>query len=78
RLNLMRQMIRDYQIDGIVIHSDRSCKPYSVGQYDMARTLAQELGVKTVVIEADMTDSRLFSEEQVRTRLEAFFESLDN
>lgn len=78
RLNLMRQMIRDYQIDGIVIHSDRSCKPYSVGQYDMARTLAQELGVKTVVIEADMTDPRLFSEEQVRTRLEAFFESLDN
>ncbi len=76
RLNLMREMIRDYQIDGLVIHSDRSCKPYSVGQYDMGRILAQDLGVKTVVIEADMTDSRMFSEEQVRTRLEAFFESL--
>jgi len=76
RLNLMRQMIKDYQIDGLVIHSDRSCKPYSVGQYDMKKILAQELGIKTVVIEADMTDSRVYSEEQARTRLEAFFEAL--
>jgi len=76
RLNLMRQMIKDYHIDGLVIHSDRSCKPYSVGQYDMKKILAQELGIKTVVIEADMTDSRVYSEEQARTRLEAFFEAL--
>ena len=78
RLNLMRQMIKDYQIDGLVIHSDRSCKPYSVGQYDMRRLLAEDLGVKAVVIEADMTDSRVYSEEQTRTRLEAFFEALEN
>jgi len=78
RLNLMRQMIKDYQIDGLVIHSDRSCKPYSVGQYDMRRLLAEDLGVKTVVIEADMTDSRVYSEEQTRTRLEAFFEALES
>jgi len=70
-------MITDYQIDGLVIHSDRSCKPYSVGQYDMKQLLAEELGVKAVVIEADMTDSRAYSEEQARTRLEAFFEALE-
>ena len=66
------------RIDGLVIHSDRSCKPYSVGQYDMRRLLAEDLGVKTVVIEADMTDSRVYSEEQTRTRLEAFFEALES
>ncbi len=77
RLNLMRQMIEDYQIDGLVLHSDRSCKPYSVGQYDIRRLLSSELGVKTVVIETDMTDFRHYSEEQVRTRLEAFFETLE-
>jgi bcr-type benzoyl-CoA reductase subunit B len=76
RLKLMEQMIRDYQIDGLVVHSDRSCKPYSVGQYDLRRLLMQRLGVKSVVIEADMTDSRVYSEEQARTRLEAFFEEL--
>ncbi len=31
RLNLMERLIREYQVDGLVIHSARSCKPYSVG-----------------------------------------------
>ncbi len=77
RLSLMKRMIKAYHIDGLVIHSDRSCKPYSVGQYDIKKMLAEELGIKTVVIEADMTDSRVYSEEQARTRLEAFFEALE-
>ncbi len=77
RLNLMERMIKDYQVDGLVVHSDRSCKPYSVGQYDLKRLLAERLGIHSVVIEADMTDSRVYSEEQARTRLEAFFEALE-
>lgn len=77
RLELMDRMIRDYRVDGLVVHSDRSCKPYSVGQYDLRRLLAERLGIKSVVIEADMTDSRAYSDEQARTRLEAFFESLE-
>jgi bcr-type benzoyl-CoA reductase subunit B len=78
RLELMAQMIKDYQIDGLVVHSDRSCKPYSVGQYDLKRLLGERLGINSVVIEADMTDSRAYSEEQARTRLEAFFEALED
>ncbi len=76
RRQLMEEMIRDYHVDGLVMLSLRSCKPYSVGQYDIRRVLAERLGVKTVVIESDMTDSRVHSEEQIRTRLEAFFEEL--
>lgn len=76
RLDLMAKMIQDYAVDGLVIHSARSCKPYSVGQYDLKRLLMERLGVPSVIIEADITDSRAYSEEQTRTRLEAFFESL--
>ena len=78
RLELMAQMIKDYHVDGLVVHSDRSCKPYSVGQYDLKRLLSERLGINAVVIEADMTDSRAYSEEQARTRLEAFFEALES
>jgi len=78
RLELMARMIKDYQVDGLVVHSDRSCKPYSVGQYDLKRLLSERLGINAVVIEADMTDSRAYSEEQARTRLEAFFEALES
>lgn len=77
RLKLMEQLIGDYSVDGLLIHSARSCKPYSVGQYDLKRLLMERLDVPSVVIEADITDSRVWSEEQARTRLEAFFEALE-
>jgi bcr-type benzoyl-CoA reductase subunit B len=77
RLRLMTRLIEDYQVDGLVVHSARSCKPYSVGQYDIRRLLMARLGIPSVVIEADIADSRVFSEEQSRTRLEAFFETLE-
>ena len=76
RLRLMTAMAREYGVDGLVIHSARSCKPYSVGQYDIKRLMMDRLGLPSVVIEADITDFRNFSEEQARTRLEAFFEGL--
>ena len=78
RLHSMERFIREYAVDGLVIHSARSCKPYSVGQYDLRRLLRERFGVPSVVLEADITDSRVWSEEQVRTRLEAFFETLEN
>jgi bcr-type benzoyl-CoA reductase subunit B len=76
RLGLMEKMIKELAVDGLVVHSARSCKPYSVGQYDMRRILMERLNVPSVVIEADIADSRHYSEEQTRTRLEAFFEAL--
>ena len=76
RLELMEQLIKEYQVDGLVIHSARSCKPYSVGQYDLKRLLMERSAVPSVIIEADITDSRVYAEEQSRTRLEAFFEAL--
>jgi len=78
RLHLMERLIGDFGVDGLVIHSARSCKPYSVGQYDLKRLLMERLGLPSVVIEADITDSRAYSEEQARTRLEAFFEALES
>lgn len=77
RLRLMERLIDEYKIDGLVIHSARSCKPYSVGQYDIKRLLMERKGIPSVVVEADITDYRAYSEEQVRTRLEAFFETLE-
>jgi len=77
RQRLMERMIKDYHVDGLVMLSLRSCKPYSVGQYDLKRRLGDRLGVKTLMIESDMTDFRAYSEEQTRTRIEAFFEGLE-
>jgi benzoyl-CoA reductase/2-hydroxyglutaryl-CoA dehydratase subunit BcrC/BadD/HgdB len=69
-------MVEKYGADGLVMHSNRSCKPYSLGQYDIQRIVREKMGIPTVMIEADMVDERSFSEGQIETRIEAFIELL--
>jgi benzoyl-CoA reductase/2-hydroxyglutaryl-CoA dehydratase subunit BcrC/BadD/HgdB len=76
RAHAMAHMVRDFGADGVVFHSNRSCKPYSLGQYDLRRMLEQETGVPSLVLEADMCDTRAFAESQLNTRIQAFMESL--
>jgi benzoyl-CoA reductase/2-hydroxyglutaryl-CoA dehydratase subunit BcrC/BadD/HgdB len=75
RYRVIKELVNDFSVDGVVLHSDRSCKPYSVGQYDLKDELTSRLGVKVAVIEADHADPRQFAEEQIETRLQAFMES---
>ena len=70
------EMIDKYGVDGIVMHSNRSCKPYSLGQYDIQRIVREQRGTPTLMIEADMVDERSFSESQIETRIDAFIEVL--
>lgn len=81
-IDLMVERILDllqrFGVDGLIIHSNRSCKPYSLGQYDMQRLIYQKTGIPGLVIEADMTDARVYSDAQVKTRIEAFMETLQN
>jgi len=67
-------MIKKYEVDGFVMHSNRSCKPYSLGQYDIMKTLQKEMGLPSLMIEADMVDERSWSESQIETRIDAFME----
>ncbi len=76
KLATIEKMVKGYQADGVLLHSDRSCKPYSIGQIDQQLKLAENLGVPALLLEADHNDSRAFSEEQAETRLAAFLEVL--
>jgi benzoyl-CoA reductase/2-hydroxyglutaryl-CoA dehydratase subunit BcrC/BadD/HgdB len=67
-------MIDKYDVDGLVLHSNRSCKPYSFGQLDIQKIVEQERCIPCLMIEADMADERSFSESQISTRIDAFME----
>ena len=73
---IVLSMIDKYEVDGIVMHSNRSCKPYSLGQYDIQKIVERERGIPSLMIEADMVDERSFSESQIETRIEAFIEMI--
>ena len=76
KLATLRRMVEAYGVDGVILHSDRSCKPYSLGQLDERERLSSSLGVAALLLEADHNDPRAFSEEQIATRLGAFLEML--
>ncbi|MFW6081777.1 MAG: 2-hydroxyacyl-CoA dehydratase subunit D, partial [Desulfosalsimonas sp.] len=74
--DIVARMIEKYSVDAMVMHSNRSCKPYSLGQYDLRRMITGRMGVPVLIIEADMVDERSFSESQIDTRIDAFMETL--
>jgi len=76
RINYLASLIDEFSLTGFIMHSNRSCKPYSVGMYHMQNELANITGKPGVVIEADQNDPRAYSDAQVETRLEAFIESM--
>ncbi len=77
RINYLSQLVDEFSLTGFIMHSNRSCKPYSVGMYHMQKELSELTGKPGVVIEADQNDPRVYSDAQVETRLEAFIESMD-
>jgi benzoyl-CoA reductase/2-hydroxyglutaryl-CoA dehydratase subunit BcrC/BadD/HgdB len=80
KLETMKRMVKEFQLDGAILHSDRSCKPYSIGQIDQRDRLLRDAdgrGVPALLLEADHNDPRAFSEEQATTRLAAFVEMLE-
>lgn len=76
KLAVMERMVEDYQLDGAILHSDRSCKPYSIGQMDQRERLMHDCGIPALLLEADHNVSRVFADEQVANRLDAFLEVL--
>ena len=76
KLATLRNMVQDYQADGVILHSDRSCKPYSIGQISQRSALVDQLSIPALLLEADHNDSRAFADEPAQTRLTAFIEVL--
>jgi benzoyl-CoA reductase/2-hydroxyglutaryl-CoA dehydratase subunit BcrC/BadD/HgdB len=78
RIKYLSQLIDEFSLTGFIMHSNRSCKPYSVGMYRLQEEVTQLTGKPGVIIEADQNDPRVYSDAQVETRLEAFIESMES
>jgi benzoyl-CoA reductase/2-hydroxyglutaryl-CoA dehydratase subunit BcrC/BadD/HgdB len=68
--------VKEYHIDGIIAHSNRSCRIISVGQPDVAAVIQKELNLPTLMLDGDHTDERVFSEGTVMNRIDVFLEML--
>jgi benzoyl-CoA reductase/2-hydroxyglutaryl-CoA dehydratase subunit BcrC/BadD/HgdB len=72
----LEAMIEKYQIDGILYHDAKTCPNNSNSRYDMPQRLQTKTGKPYVIVNGDLNDLRLYSEEQTRTNIEALVEQL--
>ena len=79
-INKRKEMVlnacQEYAIDGVIFHRNKSCIPITLGQMEIKQALESELGIPSVIIDADHMDERNFSMAQFQTRVDAFMEML--
>ena len=45
KIEIMEEVVRDYQVDGIVVFENKGCRAYSTGQLDVAESLKETFGI---------------------------------
>ncbi len=71
------ELVRDFDLDGIIYHSNRSCKLMDFRQFEIQRRIEAATGVPSVIFDGDQTDPRVFSEAQYETRIQALLEMME-
>jgi benzoyl-CoA reductase subunit B len=77
RIDMLCGYIDEYQADGLLVNSVKSCNSYSAGQLLMLREVERRTGKPAAFIETDLVDPRYFSGANVRTRLESYFQMIN-
>jgi benzoyl-CoA reductase subunit B len=76
RVDLLANYVKDYQADGFLINSIKSCNSFSAGQLMIMREIEQRMEIPVGFIESDLVDPRYFSYANIKNRLESYFQML--
>jgi len=76
RVKKFEETVREWKIDGVLLHNNMSCRPNSCGLYDLKRHLMDDFDIPCLIIDADMNDPRKLNETQVTNQIESFIEIL--
>ena len=68
---------RDNKVDGVLVHYNRSCKPWSGYMAEMQRRFTNDLGVPCAGFDGDQADPRNFNEAQYMTRVQGLVEAME-
>jgi benzoyl-CoA reductase/2-hydroxyglutaryl-CoA dehydratase subunit BcrC/BadD/HgdB len=72
----LADMMAKFKVDGILYHDSKTCPNNSNNRYQLPQRLQARTGKPFLVVNGDLNDLRLYSEEQTRTSIEAFVEQL--
>lgn len=77
RVDMLARNIVEYEADGLLINSIKSCNSFSAGQLVIMREVEKLTGKPGAFIETDLVDPRYFSAANVKNRLESYFQMID-
>ena len=77
RTKMMADYIEDYEADGLLINSIKSCNSFAAGELLMLREVENLTGKPGAFIETDLVDPRYFSPANVKNRLESYFQMIE-
>ncbi len=69
-------VVREWKVDGICFHGVKSCRTTSTGLPDVREWMRVQRNVPGLFIQSDLVDPRLWSDAQIKNRVDAFFEAL--
>jgi len=76
RIDMICRYIDEYQADGLLINSIKSCNSFSAGQLLVLREVEKRTGKPAAFIESDLVDPRYFSPANIKNRLESYFQMI--
>ncbi|GAB6097103.1 2-hydroxyacyl-CoA dehydratase family protein [Desulfatiferula olefinivorans] len=77
RIAYFNGLIEDYDLDGIILHANQSCRPSSTGLPDLQEALQKQWGIPVLMMNTDHCDPRAYAEGPMNTRVEGFVELME-
>jgi benzoyl-CoA reductase subunit B len=76
RVSILAKYMVDYEADGLLINSVKSCNSFSAGQLAILREVEARTGKPGGFFESDLVDPRYFSAANIKNRLESFLQMI--
>jgi benzoyl-CoA reductase subunit B len=77
RIEMLSNYVRDYDADGLLINSIKSCNSFSAGQLLIMREVEKRTGKPAAFVESDLVDPRYFSAANIKNRLESYLQMIE-
>jgi benzoyl-CoA reductase subunit B len=77
RIDMIARYVEEYDADGFLVNSVKSCNSFSAGQLLILREVEKRTGRPGAFIESDLVDPRYFSAANIKNRLESYFQMLE-
>ena len=71
------KLCKDNHVEGLLVHTNRSCKLWSGFMYEMSRQIGEACGIPVASFDGDQADPRNFSKAQYDTRVQGLMEIME-